>query len=95
MSRRVFEEGLPARYTKADEHLYDPVFILLLFARMLEEGTPTYATAWVELFRTNVVSLLLRCLSAKYGDLRDLALSQIAGLWKVMEVRIASCETIH
>jgi nucleolar pre-ribosomal-associated protein 1 len=70
------------------EDVYDPLFVALLFARMLEEGTPTYGAGWAELFRTNCVGILLRCLSAKDPALRELALTLVAGLWKVMEVRL-------
>ncbi|KAI0352520.1 hypothetical protein OH77DRAFT_1523331 [Trametes cingulata] len=67
------------------ESLYDPVFVLLLFAQMLADSTPTSALAWVQLFRTNVVSLLFRTLSAKDAKLRDIAWAQTASLYRTLE----------
>ncbi|KAF8959548.1 ribosome 60S biogenesis N-terminal-domain-containing protein [Flammula alnicola] len=65
--------------------LYDPVFLMLLFSQMLSDEPPTSAFGWIELFRTNVASLFIRTLSSKDGQMRDLALCQIIGLWKQME----------
>ncbi|KAI0368460.1 hypothetical protein BV20DRAFT_969281 [Pilatotrama ljubarskyi] len=71
--------------SRSSESLYDPVFILLLFAQMLVEGAPASALAWVQLFRTNVVSLLLRTLSAKDAELRNIAWAQTASLYRTLE----------
>ena len=68
--------------------LYDPFFVMLLFSQMLSEQPPMSALSWIELFRTNIVSLFIRALSAKDGRTRDYALCQIVALWKHMEVRI-------
>ncbi|KIM48447.1 hypothetical protein M413DRAFT_16355 [Hebeloma cylindrosporum] len=65
--------------------LYDPFFIMLLFTQMLSDNPPTSALSWIELFRTNIVSLFIRALSAKDGRTRDYALCQIVALWKHME----------
>ncbi|KAF9480206.1 hypothetical protein BDN70DRAFT_833085 [Pholiota conissans] len=65
--------------------LYDPVFLMLLFSQVLTDRPPTSAFGWIELFRSNVVSLFIRALSSKIGEIRDLALCQIVGLWKLME----------
>ncbi|KAJ8490078.1 hypothetical protein ONZ51_g2525 [Trametes cubensis] len=67
------------------ERLYDPVFVLLLFAQMLADSAPSSALVWVQLFRTNVVSLLLRTLSAKDAQLRDVAWAQTAALYRSLE----------
>ncbi|KAI0092903.1 ribosome 60S biogenesis N-terminal-domain-containing protein [Irpex rosettiformis] len=67
------------------ENIYDPFFVILLFARMLGEGAPTTAPGWVQLFRSNVVSLLLRALSAHSDEVRDAALAQMAGLYNVLQ----------
>ncbi|KAE9384443.1 hypothetical protein BT96DRAFT_1008076 [Gymnopus androsaceus JB14] len=63
--------------------IYDPVFMILLFALVLAEAKT--APGWVELFRTNIVGLVIRALSAKDESLRELAGSQIAVLWKCLE----------
>jgi len=56
-----------------EENIYNPVFLILLFAHVLAEDPPTTAFAWVELFRTNIVGLLIRGLSAKDEQIRELA----------------------
>ena len=71
----------------ADNRLYDPVFLLLLFNQMMAERLPSSSIAWLELLRTNVVSLFLRSLSARDGQIRELALCQVISLWKCLEVR--------
>ncbi|KAJ3881336.1 hypothetical protein F5051DRAFT_476344, partial [Lentinula edodes] len=68
-----------------DSEIYDPVFLLLLFAHVLVEDAPKTTPAWVELFRTNIVGLAIRALSAKDDSLRELASTQIAVLWKCLE----------
>ena len=70
----------------ADERVYDPVFVLLLFSQMLAGGAPTTALAWVQMFRTNVVSLLIRALSSHVGEVRALAMVQVAGLYAALQV---------
>jgi nucleolar pre-ribosomal-associated protein 1 len=69
-----------------DAQLYDPLFLILLFAQTLAESPPSSAFAWVELFRTNIVSLLMKALSSKCAGIREVALCQIAALWQHLEV---------
>ena len=66
--------------------LYDPVFILLLLSQT--EEAPASALVWVQFFRTNVASFVLRSLSAKDSQLRELAWGQVASLCRALEVRI-------
>ncbi|KAJ6508841.1 ribosome 60S biogenesis N-terminal-domain-containing protein [Mycena sanguinolenta] len=68
-----------------DAQLFDPVFLMLIFAQAMAEKTPESAFGWIELFRTNIVSLLIRALSAKDQHLRELARSQLAALWAHLE----------
>ncbi|KAF7346277.1 hypothetical protein MSAN_01854900 [Mycena sanguinolenta] len=68
-----------------DAQLFDPVFLILIFAQAMAEKTPESAFGWIELFRTNIVSLLIRALSAKDQQLRELARSQLAALWAHLE----------
>lgn len=75
-----------SRATPEDESLYDPVFLMLLFNHMITDQAPSSAYSWLELFRTNVVSLFIRALSAKDADIRELALCQIVSLWRRLEV---------
>ncbi|TFY75050.1 hypothetical protein EWM64_g8961, partial [Hericium alpestre] len=69
-----------------DSQLYDPVFVALLCAQMLADSQPTSALDWVQFFRTNVVSLLIRSLSSKDDMLREMALTQIVAIVRALEV---------
>ncbi|KAG5635154.1 hypothetical protein H0H81_012205 [Sphagnurus paluster] len=71
--------------TPHEAQLYDPVFLMLLFAQALAESPPESAFTWVELFRTNIVSLLIKALSSKDPGIRDTAMCQIAALWQYLE----------
>jgi nucleolar pre-ribosomal-associated protein 1 len=82
--RQSLDQASPSRI--AQDMQYDPVFVMLLFASMLSEGPPSSAVVWVEVFRTNIVSLLIRYLSSKDDSIRDMALCQIVGLWKNLQV---------
>ncbi|KAG6856484.1 hypothetical protein H0H87_003952 [Tephrocybe sp. NHM501043] len=82
---RNLEDLSTEKATCHEAQLYDPVFLILLFAQMLAENTPESAFAWVEVFRTNIVSLLIKVLSSRYGTMRDIALCQLAGLWQYLE----------
>ncbi|KAJ7675860.1 ribosome 60S biogenesis N-terminal-domain-containing protein [Mycena polygramma] len=68
-----------------DAQLYDPVFLILIFAQAMAEKIPESAFGWIELFRTNIVSLLIRALSTKDQHLREVARSQLAALWAHLE----------
>ncbi|KAF9460940.1 ribosome 60S biogenesis N-terminal-domain-containing protein [Collybia nuda] len=83
-SWRRLEDPSTEKATAHDSQLYDPIFLILLFSQTLVENPPSSAFAWVELFRTNIVSLLIRAMSSKDDRIREVALSQIAGLWKCL-----------
>jgi nucleolar pre-ribosomal-associated protein 1 len=83
---RRLEEPLTETASGHDAQLYDPVFLILLFGQMLAETPPSSAFAWVEVFRTNIVSLLIKALSSKCAGIREVALCQIAALWQHIEV---------
>ena len=73
--------------TRPDDALvYDPVFLLLLFAQALHECPPQSALTWVTLFRTNIVSLVIRCLSSADTNIRKIALLQMGTLYTLMKV---------
>ncbi|GJE99428.1 ribosome 60S biogenesis N-terminal-domain-containing protein [Phanerochaete sordida] len=75
-------EDVDASY---DERLYDPVFVMLLFSRVLVDSVPETALAWVQMFRTNVVSLVIRALSSHREEVRTLAITQLAGLYSILQ----------
>ncbi|CCM00519.1 uncharacterized protein FIBRA_02553 [Fibroporia radiculosa] len=68
-----------------DRQLYDPTFVVLLFAQMLAAEPPSSALGWVQTFRTNVVSLLICEMSAKDNTRRTMAISQLAALYKKLQ----------
>ncbi|TDL17669.1 hypothetical protein BD410DRAFT_754176 [Rickenella mellea] len=68
-----------------DSQIYDPVFVLLLFAQAMLDGPPKSALGWVELFRTNVLSLIVRVLSSADASMRRLALLQVSSLWSLLK----------
>lgn len=68
-----------------ESQLYDPVFLLLLLQHVLANGPPASAIAWIELFRSNVVGLGLRALSAREGRTRELGMGCVVGLWSLMQ----------
>lgn len=67
--------------------VYDPVFVMLLCAQVLQTSLPSSALSWVSFFRTNIISLTFRCLSCKDEDLRKLALSILGSLYDLLQVR--------
>jgi len=69
------------------EELYDPLFLNLLFARVVSGNPPSSALSWVQFFRTNIVCVVIRSLSSKDDAFRELALCNLSGLWKLLEVR--------
>ncbi|KDQ65157.1 hypothetical protein JAAARDRAFT_75487 [Jaapia argillacea MUCL 33604] len=60
--------------------VYDPLFVALLVGVVVVDCPPSTGLDWVQFFRINIVSLLIRMLSSKDTGLRTLALSQIAGI---------------
>ena len=66
----------------------DPVFVILLIAHVLATRRPSSTSHWVQLFRTNVVSLLIRSLSSRNHLLRDTCLTQISAIMDALQVRL-------
>ncbi|EIW81785.1 hypothetical protein CONPUDRAFT_143472 [Coniophora puteana RWD-64-598 SS2] len=94
------EEEYEAKGDEEDMHggepdVYDPVFVVALFARMLASHPPSTGMGWVEVFRTNAVSILVKCLSAKDAGLRSAALSGIVGVWKLLQDDFQMLEKAH
>ncbi|KAL4075510.1 ribosome 60S biogenesis N-terminal-domain-containing protein [Scleroderma citrinum] len=78
---RRLSDAESARDGPNDEHMYDPLLIIALSAQMFVECPPTTALGWVKVFRTNVVSLLIRCLSSKDANMRETGACQLALVW--------------
>ncbi|TFK24236.1 hypothetical protein FA15DRAFT_423825 [Coprinopsis marcescibilis] len=75
----------PPRTILHEDQLYDPIFLMLLFQHMMMENPPTGAIPWIELFRSNVVGLIVRAMSANDGRVRSLSASLLAALAKLLE----------
>jgi nucleolar pre-ribosomal-associated protein 1 len=88
---RRLEEPLTRMALRHDAQLYDPVFLILLFAQTLAECPPSSAFGWVELFRTNIVSLVIKGMSSKCKGIREVALCQLAAVRQHLEVSCLSC----
>lgn len=86
-TRRSFTEDEDKEERRSDAQIYDPIFVMLLLAHTLSLSPPSLALHWVQLFRTNAVSLLIRSLSAKDNDIRSAALCQLASLSRCLEVQ--------
>lgn len=69
-----------------DARLYDPIFVALLMAHVLDVQRPSSTVEWVRLFRTNAVSLLIRSLSSRNILLRNTCVSQISAIVGALEV---------
>lgn len=82
--RRMFED---VDEEATVDMIYDPVFVILLLSQTLSACPPSSALGWIQLFRSNVASLLIRAVSAKDKQLRSIALAQLASLHKTLQVR--------
>jgi len=69
-----------------DARICDPAFVVSLVAHVLATRRPSSTTQWVQLFRTNVVSLLIRSLSSRNGLLRDTCVAQIGAIMGALQV---------
>ncbi|KAL0578525.1 hypothetical protein V5O48_003468 [Marasmius crinis-equi] len=70
---------------EADDNLYDPVFLILFVAHVFASDPPKSAVDWVEVFRTNIVGLLIRALSSKDKMIRRMSTEQLATLWRLLD----------
>ena len=85
-SWRRFGEEKGTKDGPADDSMYDPLMVIVVSAQMLVQCLPTTPLGWVKVFRSNVVSLLIRCLSSKDANIRETALCQVASLWESVQV---------
>ncbi|KAI6044064.1 ribosome 60S biogenesis N-terminal-domain-containing protein [Pisolithus marmoratus] len=76
--RRFVDDEKEVKEDPNAEQMYDPLLVIAISAQMLAESPPTTALAWVKFFRTDVVSLLIRCLSSKDVNIREAASCQLA-----------------
>jgi nucleolar pre-ribosomal-associated protein 1 len=69
---------------------YDPLFIILLLGLVNQADGTTFTVSgmdWVQLFRSNIVCVLVTCLSSRQESLRTLAWNIFGGLLLAIQVR--------
>ncbi|KIO25995.1 hypothetical protein M407DRAFT_8076 [Tulasnella calospora MUT 4182] len=72
-------------YRDCDEESYDPVFVMLLLTACVNEGPTKNGISWVELFRTNVLSVVVAGVSSREGDIRRMAVSVLGLAWRALQ----------
>ncbi|KAG2064664.1 hypothetical protein BDR04DRAFT_237567 [Suillus decipiens] len=80
---RRMSDGQEGEKVGLDEQVYDPS---LLVAQMLAHHPPASSLEWVQTFRSNVFSLLVRCLSAKDAQIREASFGLLARVWKSVQL---------
>ncbi|KAG1894474.1 uncharacterized protein F5891DRAFT_1255164 [Suillus fuscotomentosus] len=68
-----------------DEQVCDPLFVALLVAKMFTHHPPTSSLELVQMFRSNIFSLLIRCLSTKDEKIRAASFGLLARVWGSVE----------
>ena len=77
-------------YMEQKEDCYDPYFALSLLNQSMANGSQINPLRWVELLRTNIFSLTVRCLSVRDLSLRRNAYILLGSLWERLKVRFCS-----
>ena len=74
--------------TASGAKIYDPRFLISLLSGVLVKADSMNHLDWVNLFRTNVVSVALRALAAGEDDVRELAAQTLFVLGHSLKVRL-------
>ena len=75
--------------TETQKALYDPFFIILLLGLVNQANGTTFTISgmdWVQFFRSNIVCVLIACLSSRQESLRTLAWNVFGGLLLAIQV---------
>lgn len=70
-----------------NDHIYDPVFVLLLLSQLVAEGFPTSSLTLLEFFKTNIICVSVRALSSSDAYFRQIARIQLNCIQKLLLVR--------
>lgn len=70
-----------------DINLYDPLFLCLLASQLLIEHKSLSTTEWVQVFRSNIFSIIIRVLTSRNEEFRKIALAILGGLLIRVQVR--------
>jgi nucleolar pre-ribosomal-associated protein 1 len=86
---RKLEQEPESQVPSSDSALYDPLFVVL-FLGMLSTDTQVTGSMtsmdWLHLFRSNIVCLLVRTLSAREDEIRALAWNVFGALLQTLQV---------
>ncbi|KAI0075408.1 hypothetical protein K474DRAFT_1664265 [Panus rudis PR-1116 ss-1] len=82
---RSLLEDIHSEVSQDDTNCYDPTYILLLVAQFLIGTPPSTALTWVQFFRSNAVSLLIRALSSHDTGMRKAAHAHLTGLYIMLQ----------
>jgi nucleolar pre-ribosomal-associated protein 1 len=77
----------------AGEGLYDPAFVMALFASAL--ATEMTGLDWVEILRTNVLGVAMAALSSRDHEMRSMAGYVLSATTSYLDVRLAILGMIH
>jgi nucleolar pre-ribosomal-associated protein 1 len=72
-------------FTKEDD-LYDPLFLTLLAGQFLMQKGTIFSTDWLQLFRSNIFSLLICVLTSRDEEFRKVAAITLGGLFQRVQV---------
>lgn len=64
--------------------IYDPIFVLATFGSFLADSDPLTGLSWIDLLRSNILSVVCCCLSSKCGDMRSLSATLLAQTYEQM-----------
>jgi nucleolar pre-ribosomal-associated protein 1 len=73
LGREDRDQGDSIIYTESPDAAYDPQLLLGFVGQLLNKPSGLKSQEWVELFRTNIFSFVLCCLSAKSRTIRNIA----------------------
>ena len=78
----------------ADDGLYDPVFLTLLAAQLVMEQKLLSPTEWVQIFRSNIVSLVICVFTSIDENFRKVGMTTLAGVLIRVKVRTVFHNTV-
>lgn len=85
-------KNLPIGY---GDVLYDPVFLTLLVAQLVLEHKILSTMEWVQLFSSNIISVVMCVFTSKDQEFRNVAVTAFAGLLQRIQVRTIFQAVIH
>ncbi|KAF8505077.1 ribosome 60S biogenesis N-terminal-domain-containing protein, partial [Hysterangium stoloniferum] len=81
-TRRSSDGSVVNKEFARDGNLYDPLFLTLLVGQFLVQKGTISSTTWVQLFRSNIFSLLICALTSRDEEFRKLAVTILGGVFQ-------------